>query len=349
MSPLKTRHLLSAVVLLAVLVGGFVAMNYSETDASRQSTDDAYIQADFTVVSPQVSGRIAELLVADNQWVEAGQTLALIDDRDLRIAVDSAKAQVMTAQAVLAGLDAQIVRQGSAVLQARSTIEADAAALMLAQANHDRFSNLAADGSGTLQAQQQAQAQLRIQQAGREKDIAMLLAVRQQTDVLRIDARKAKAGVAQAGAALAAAELNLAYTRIVAPIAGNVGQRSVRVGAYVITGKPLLAIVPLDAIYVEANFRETQLTRVRPGQPVSIKVDALPGTVLRGRVESLGPASGASFSAIAPHNATGNFTKIVQRLPVRISIDASQEPVAQLRVGMSVVPAIDVHARSGGA
>ena len=158
--------------------------------------------------------------------------------------------------------------------------------------------------------------------------------------ILQAELEKAKAALAQAQAAQAAAELKLSYTRITAPVDGTVGQKSVRVGAFVNTGTPLLAIVPLDAVYIQANYRETQLAHIQIGQTVDIKVDALPGATLKGTVESLGPASGVSYSAIAPHNATGNFTKIVQRLPLRIRVDSGQPEANKLRVGMSVVPTI---------
>ncbi len=176
------------------------------------------------------------------------------------------------------------------------------------------YRNQANDGFGTVQALQQADAQLSMQSAGRE----------------------------QAQAAQAAMELKRSYTRITAPIAGTIGQQAIRVGAFIDTGKPLLAIVPLDAVYIAANFRQTQLARVRPGQSVGISVDALPTGKLKGTVESLGPASGVSYSAIAPHNATGNFTKIVQRLPVRISINPGQSTQENLRIGMSVTPTIHI-------
>jgi membrane fusion protein (multidrug efflux system) len=329
-------------VIVAAAAGGFYLYNHAEAASPRQSTDDAYTEADLTVVSPQVSGRIAEVLVEDHQAVRPGDLLAVIDDRDLRVALDSAKAQVLSAQATIDGLEAQIARQTSAIDQADAAVDAGDAALVLARANRTRFRNLARDGSGTVQALQQAHAELQIQEATHQRDKAALAAARQQTDILRADLEKARADLAHAKAAQAAAELNLSYTRITAPVAGVVGQRSVRVGAYVTTGRPLVTLVPLDALYIEANYRETQLARVRPGQAVSFTVDGLPGVTLAGHVESLGPASGVSFSAVPPHNATGNFTKIVQRLPVRIAIDPDQPAARMLRVGMSVIPEIDV-------
>jgi membrane fusion protein (multidrug efflux system) len=332
-----------AVVLLACLIGSFLYINRPESSSTLQGTDDAYIKADLTLLAPQVSGRIVEVHVEDNQFVQAGDVLADIDDRDFTLAANSARAQVQSAAAVIQGLQAHQALQSSIIQEAKATLVGDDAALKLAKADLVRYRNLAGDGSGTVQALQQAEAKLLIQQATRDKDYAGSLAANQQLDILAADVQKAQAGLAQSKAALDLAELNLSYTRIVAPVAGTVGERTVRVGGFVTTGKPIITIVPLQSLYVEANFRETQLARVSPGQPVRIKVDALPGVLLQGHVESLGPASGVSYSAIAPHNATGNFTKIVQRLPIRIALDAQQPDLDRLRVGMSVQPEIDVN------
>jgi membrane fusion protein (multidrug efflux system) len=338
----KTARVTVAALLLAVAVGGVILLNRHESRASTQSTDDAYVQADFTTVAPQVSGTVDAVLIKDNQVVKAGDLLATIEDSDFIVAVDAAKAQVEGAKATVAGLEARLVQQETAIRQAQAALDADNASLKLARTNRARYSNLAADGSGTLQALQQAEAQLSIQLAAQQKNQAGLQAAREQVGILKADLQKARAAHSQALSGQASAELKLSYTRIRAPVGGTIGQKSVRVGAFVNAGKPLLAIVPLDAVYVAANFRETQLARVRAGHAVDIEVDALPGQVLKGRVESLGPASGVSYSAVAPHNATGNFTKIVQRLPVRISIDRGQPAAAMLRVGMSVTPVIRV-------
>ncbi|MBC3385473.1 HlyD family secretion protein [Pseudomonas sp. SWRI179] len=331
-----------SVVLLAVAVAGVLYANRPESSSSTQSTDDAYVHADFTTVAPQVSGTIETVLIEDNQRVEKGDVLATLDDRDFVAAVNAANAQVASARASIASLQAHLSRQQTAIRQAQAAVAADEAALKLASANQARYRNLAHDGSGTVQARQQAEAQLSIQRARRDRSEAGLQAARQQVDVLRADLEKAQAALAHAQATQAIEELKLSYTRITAPIAGTIGQKSVRIGAFVNTGQPLLAIVPLDAVYITANFRETQLARVAMGQAVDITVDALPGESLLGTVQSLGPASGVSYSAIAPHNATGNFTKIVQRLPVRIRIDPDQPAAAKLRVGMSVTPHIRI-------
>jgi membrane fusion protein (multidrug efflux system) len=327
------RFRLAVGVTVAVaLVGAFLVLNRPESRGSEQSTDDAYVEAHFTVVAPQVAGLISRVAVEDHQEVQAGAPLVNIDDRELRIAV-------ATANATIESLQAQLDRQRSTIAQARAAVDAASANLKLAEANHSRFANLAQDGSGTVQAQEQAQAQWDIQRATRERDQAGLRAAEQQVTILRAELEKARATRADA-------ELKLSYASVAAPVSGVVDQRKARVGSYAHVGEALLTLVPLDALYVEANFRETQLARVQVGQPVDITIDALPGVRLKGRVESLGPASGVSFSPVPPHNATGNFTKIVQRLPVRIQLEPGQEDARRLRVGMSVRPRIDVDAKS---
>jgi membrane fusion protein, multidrug efflux system len=332
----------SVALLLVVATGCTLYFNRPESSASSQSTEDAYIQADFTLVAPQVPGIVTKVLVRDNQAVRAGDLLAVLDDRDLREAVNAAKARVASAQATIGSLQAHLVQQESAIRQAQAAVAADDASVQLAQENQVRYRNLSADGSGTVQALQQADAQVSIQLAGRQKNQAGVLAARQQVTVLHADLENARAALDQARSAQSAAELKESYSRVTAPVGGTVDHKSVRVGAFVNVGQPLLAIVPLENAYVTANFRETQLARVRPGQSVRIDVDALPGESLKGSVDSLGPASGVSYSAVAPHEATGNFTKIVQRLPVRIRIDPGQAAASQLRVGMSVAATIHV-------
>lgn len=343
LKPLQFRIAVAAIAVFA-LVGAFLLLNHPEANSSRQSTNDAYVRADSTAVVPQVAGVITEVAVSDHQQVRAGDLLVAIDERDLRIAVDNADARVAGAQATIASLLSQAARQQSAIGQARAGVAASSAHLRLAEADRQRFANLANDGSGTLQAYQQAEAQRDVQRAARARDLAGLGSAEQQVAVLEADLDQARAALLAAQAGKAAAELALSHARVVAPVSGIVAQRGARVGGYARVGEPLLTLVPLDAVYVEANYRETQLARVRVGQPVELAVDALPGVRLRGHVQSLGPASGASFSPVPPHNATGNFTKIVQRLPVRIHLEDGQDGIDRLRVGMSVRPTILVDA-----
>ncbi|MDR0578387.1 MAG: HlyD family secretion protein [Candidatus Accumulibacter sp.] len=335
-------RIIAAAIAAATLAAAFLILNHPESGAPEQSTDDAYVQADFTVIVPQVAGVITDVAVSDHQEVRAGDPLVGIDERDFRIAADSAAARVAGARAAIESLRAQLARQQSAIEQASAAVAAARANLELAEANKNRFANLARDGSGTVLAQQQAEAQWDVQRAAHERDQAGLQSARQQVAILQADLEKAQAALLAARAEKAAADLNLSRASVTAPVSGVVAQRRARVGGYARVGEPLLTLVPLDAVYVEANFRETQLSRVRAGQPVEMTVDALPGVRLKGRVESLGPASGVSFSPVPPHNATGNFTKIVQRLPVRIRLEPGQENARRLRVGMSVRPSIDV-------
>ncbi|OZI53996.1 HlyD family secretion protein [Bordetella genomosp. 4] len=343
----KTKFVSGGILIAAAAIAAIV-INRPEASASSQSTDDAYIRADITSVAPQVAGLVTHVLVEENETVKAGQLLARIDDRDYELAVRSAKATLASAQASADALKAQATVQQSVIHQASATLNADQANLKLARADFNRYSSLAADGSGTIQARQQAQARLRVQEAQHEKNRAIHQAETERLTILQADLQRAAAAVEQAKAAVAQAELNLSYTHIVAPISGVIGHKNIRVGNFAKIGEALVTVVPLADIYVEANFRETQLAKMRAGQPVTLTVDALPGQTFSGKVQSVGPASGVSYSAIAPHNATGNFTKIVQRLPVRIALDPDQENTSLLRVGMSVQPKVDV-SRSNSA
>ncbi len=340
MSLPNTAKITVAVLLAAVLAGSAYSFSYGEGHGARQSTDDAYVTADFTLVAPKVAGNVLEVLVEDHQAVKKGQLLARIDDRDYVVAVDMAKADLAQAEADLARLRATALQQGSAIERASAAVAADQATLTYARANEARYRDLSSDGSATLQDRQQAESQAQAAAAQHKANSAALLGARQQVAILRAQVEQGEAQVARSKAALEAAELHLSYTKIVAPIDGVVGQRSVRVGAYAQVGASMLAIVPLQSAYVEANFRETQLARMRVGQRVDIAVDMLPGTTLHGHVASLAPASSVSFSPIAPDNATGNFTKVVQRLPVKIVIDPGQEAARLLKVGMSVTPTV---------
>ena len=340
MSLPNTAKITVAVLLAAVLAGSAYSFSYGEGHGARQSTDDAYVTADFTLVAPKVAGNVLEVLVEDHQAVKKGQLLARIDDRDYVVAVDMAKADLAQAEADLARLRATVAQQGSAIERAGAAVAADEATLKFARANEARYRDLSSDGSATLQDRQQAESQAQAAAAQHKADTAALMGARQQTAILRAQVEQGEAQVARSKAALEAAELHLSYTRIIAPIDGVVGQRSVRVGAYAQVGAAMLAIVPLQSAYVEANFRETQLARMRVGQRVDIAVDMLPGTTLHGHVASLAPASSVSFSPIAPDNATGNFTKVVQRLPVKIVIDPGQDAARRLKVGMSVTPTV---------
>ena len=327
----------AAAGLAAAAVSGY---HYWKVGQYLQSTDNAYVQADFTTVSPKISGYIAEVLVEDNKKVAAGRILARIDDRDFRVALDQAKADVATADAAIGNLDAQIVQQRSAIDQEKADIAAAEATLSFAEADNTRYGNLLKTGYGTAQRAQQADSALREKTAQLQRSRAGLLVAERKIDVLTSERVKAEAQRDHSRTVQHQAELNLSYTTIAAPVAGTVGARSLRIGQYVQAGTPLMAVVPLDAVYVVANYKETQLTDVRSGQPVEIEIDSFPGMKIKGHVDSLSPASGLEFALLPPDNATGNFTKIVQRIPVKIAIDGDSL-AGLLRPGMSVEPTID--------
>ena len=312
-----------------------------------QSTNDAFVSADFTLIAPKVAGFIDEVLVQDNQPVKAGQVVARIDPQDFKTNVQAAEASVATAQAQLANAQAMLERQRSVIAQAQATVDADLAQVEFAEHELTRYQHLAGQGAGTLQNSQQAKNRSQIARAELVQHKAALEAARQQTRVLAAQTNAAQASVQHAQALQARAELDLSYTQLVAPFDGVVGRRSVRQGAYVKPGDPVLAVVPLAKAFVVANFLEHQLTHMRAGQRVSIKVDTFPGETLQGTVDSIAPATGVTFASIAPDNATGNFTKIVQRIPVKITLDQGQPLAGQLRLGMSVDASIDTESANG--
>ena len=335
------RLLIIAAGLVSLAGTGIFGDYYWTTGRFLVSTDDAYVQADSTIVAPKVSGYISELLVDDNQSVKAGQTLTRIDDRDFRAALDEATASAAAAAASVANLSAQIIAQGSQIRQADASVAAAAASLGFSQRNDVRRKKAAQVGFGSEDQADNASTDAKEKAANLERLEAAALSARQQVDVLTTQRQLAQAQLARAEAAKHQAELNLSYTTITAPIDGTVGVRTVRVGQYVQAGTQLMAVVPLQAVYITANYKETQLTDVRPGQPVTIDVDTFSGTTLRGHVDSLAPASGQEFALLPPDNATGNFTKIVQRIPVKIVINKGDPLAGMLRPGMSVEPTID--------
>ncbi|SDI75383.1 membrane fusion protein, multidrug efflux system [Pseudomonas delhiensis] len=340
----RASLLLAAVVLLAALAWLLLRLLGPERE---QSTDDAYVHADFTLVAPKVAGTVESVRVEDNQPVKAGQLLARIDARDYRAALAAAEADLLSARARLRHVGADLERQQAVIAQSAAQVEADQASQRFARQELERYQSLASRGAGTLQNAQQARSRLDNAQAALDKARAAHLAARKQLEVLQAQQMEAQSAVQRTQAQLEQAQLNLSYCEIRAPFDGMVGRRGVRVGAYVTPGSPLLAVVPLQQAYVVGNFQETQLTEVRPGQAVSVRVDTFPGAVLRGHVDSIAPATGLSFAPIAPDNATGNFTKVVQRIPVKIVLEPDQALLAHLRVGMSVVASIDT-ASAGG-
>jgi membrane fusion protein, multidrug efflux system len=306
-----------------------------------ESTDDAYVQADSTIVAPKVSGYLSKVLVEDNQPVKADQPLAKIDDRDYVASLDQAKADVATAQADIENVTAALAQQQAVIAQARATVAVDQANLTYAEQENTRYGILANQGSASVEIAQQTASRRDTARATLTRDTAAVTAAEQQVVILQAQLAKTKAALQHYEAAQEQAQLNLGYTNINAPIDGVVGDRSLRVGEYVQAGTQLMAVVPLVAVYVVANFEETQLAGIRKGAPVSIVVDTYSGATVKGHVDSIAPASGEEFALLPPDNATGNFTKIVQRIPVKIAIDPNDPLRGELRPGMSVTATVD--------
>ena len=337
------RAAVGLALTIGVAVAGDYGYDYLKTGRYLESTDDAYVKADSTIIAPKVSGYIAKVLVSDNERVRAGQTLAKIDDRDFKAALDQAQADVAAAEASVRNIDAQLELQQPIIGQSTADVAAADANLKFAQEERARYDDLMKSGSGTIQRAQQTDAALRANSAQLQHAKSGLVAAQRKVDVLTTQRAQATAQLERARAAAQQAALNLSYTEITAPVEGTVGARSLRVGQYVQAGTQLMAVVPLDAVYVVANFKETQLTHMRPGQPVELRVDSFRNKTLRGHVDSLSPASGLEFALLPPDNATGNFTKIVQRVPVKIVLD-DHSLTGLLRPGMSAVPTVDTKA-----
>jgi membrane fusion protein (multidrug efflux system) len=334
------KMLLMGAAVVALAGASWYGYDYWTVGQYLVSTDDAYVKADNTTIAPKVSGYLNGVLVADNEHVKAGQVLARIDDRDFKVALDQVKADVLAANATISSKEAQIEVQQAVIKAARATLDVDQANLTFAAQDNKRYTDLAASGSGSVQNAQQAQSRIASAQATLERDTANLASALKQVDLLKAEIVQAKAAAARAEAVQHQAELNLGYTTVVSPIDGVVGNRSLRVGQFVQAGTQLMSIVPAEGAYVVANFKETQLTHVKSGQAVDIEVDMFPGQVVHGHVDSIAPASGQEFALLPPDNATGNFTKVVQRIPVKIALDAEHGPVIALRPGMSVIPTI---------
>ena len=326
----------------ALAVAGAAAFGhyYLTTGRYLETTDDAYVKADSTIIAPKVSGYIAEVLAPDNEPMKAGQLLARIDDRDFNTALHQARVDVAASEAAVKNLNAQIELQEPLIQQQAAEVDATEANLKFAREERSRYDELMKSGSGTVQRAQQTDATLRAQSAQLQQGKAGLIAANKKIEVLSNQRAQALAQLDHARAVEQQAALNLSYTQITAPVEGTVGAQSLRVGQYVQAGTRLMAVVPLDAVYVVANFKETQLTHMRNGQPVELRIDSFHSTTLKGRVDSLSPASGLEFALLPPDNATGNFTKIVQRVPVKIVLD-DQSLNGLLRPGMSAVPTVN--------
>ncbi len=343
----RYRRSLLSLARSAVIVGGVgmavvIPMGWGEWTAGRtdQTTDNAYIQADTTAVSAQVAGRLNRLLVSDYQHVTAGDVLAEIDDVDYQAQVTKAVAAVSAAEAAIANIDSRLELQRRVITQSQTGADAAQADLDQAASEFKRQQSLASSGVSSAQKLENATANIRrleAQLAGKHADIA---AQQQQVAVLETQKQQAQADLLSRQADLTLAHIALQRTRIRAPINGVVSASNVREGQLVSVGSRLISVVPLPNVFVEAHYKETQLARLAPGQAVSLTVDALPGHAFNGHVERISPASGAQFALLPADNSTGNFTKVAQRITVRIAVDAPPDTMALLRPGMSVVSTV---------
>jgi membrane fusion protein (multidrug efflux system) len=339
--------------LFAVLAAfGFIVLATLRWDAwvgsaVIQTTNDAYIRADLTQLSSRVAGEVLTVAVNDFQRVKAGDLLIQIDPADYQAQVAQAEAGVAGAQAALDNLANQVELQYATIAQAEAQQASALAQEVQARQEEERQQSLTQTEAGTRQRFEQATASYARAQADVRASRALIAAQRHQLEVLSGTRQQRAADLQGAKAALAAARLKLGYTKVTAPFDGVVGQRQVQPNDYVNIGSNLIAVVPLPNVYVIANYKETQLTRVRPGQPVDVTVDTFSSEKLRGRVARIAPASGSQFALLPPDNATGNFTKVVQRVPVRIEFDKGQALLDRLLPGMSVVTRI--HTDEAGA
>jgi membrane fusion protein (multidrug efflux system) len=325
---------------------GFVALATLRWDewtgnARIQVTDDAYVRANLTRLSSRVAGQVLTIAVQDFQSVNKYDLLVQIDPADYQAQLDQAKAAVIGAQAALDNLGNQIELQYATIAQGEAARTSAEALEVEARQEEERQQSLSQTDAGTRQRFEQATAAYAKAQADVRASRAVIAAQRHQLEVLQGTQKQRAADLEAAKAMLAAAQLKLGYTKIVAPFDGVVSERQVQPGDYVNVGTNLISVVPLPNVYVIANYKETQLAHVKAGQPVAIKVDSFSKEVLRGSVERIAPASGSQFALLPPDNATGNFTKVVQRIPVRITLDKGQPLLERLLPGMSVTASID--------
>jgi len=339
--PSLKRVMLTVLVALAGIGASGLAYDWWTVGRFTQTTDDAYVGGDVTVIAPKVAGFISQLAVTDNQPVHAGDLLIKLDDRDYRAALTRADAEVAVQKAALVNLDAARNLQGAVVAQAQAGVAAADAEITRTHDDQVRARNLQASGVESTQEFQKADADYKEAIAAGEKARATLTAARRQLEVIAAQKQQARAALDAAIAERDLAQLNLNYTELRAPMDGVVGNRSAQVGAYATVGSQLISLVPARGLWIDANFKEDQLAQMHPGSPASVRIDLLGGKKFCGHVVSIAPATGAQFSVLPAENATGNFTKIVQRVAVRILLDDENAALGQLRPGLSVTAKVN--------
>ncbi|NBJ09849.1 HlyD family secretion protein [Microvirga arsenatis] len=335
------KPLLLAVVAAALGFGAYEGYGWWTDGRFMVSTEDAYVQADITILSAKVSGYVQSVAVTNNQSVKAGDLIAKIDDGDYRLALRSAQDKLSTQQSAIARIGRQIEAGRASVAQAQAQIAAAQADAERAESDYARQQQLARSDFTSRAALENAKAARDRAVANVQSAQAALSAARANVDVLAAQQTEAQRVAAELQTAVERAERDLSFTEIRAPVDGVIGNKAMEVGTFVQPGARLAALVPLASVRVDANFKETQLASLKVGQKVHIEVDAFPDAEVVGTVESVSPASGAVFSLLPPENATGNFTKIVQRVPVRVSVDPAVVRQGILRPGLSVVVDVD--------
>jgi membrane fusion protein (multidrug efflux system) len=345
----RRRAVLVGIVALLGLAAAAYAVNYFLIGRFFVSTDDAYVRANNTTLGARVSGHVASILPGDNTVVRAGEVIFRIDDGDYRIAVDAARTRIATQQATIDRIGRQVTALESAVEQAKAQLASADAGLKRADLDFDRQQTLSTKGFAS-------RATFEVSEAGRDQGLAAVKsaqaaydAARDNVEVTRAQQTEARAQLSELQTSLAKAERDLDFTSVRTPIDGTFSNRLVSTGDYIVVGQRLGNVVPLDDVFIDANYKETQLRRIRPGQPVAISVDAYGHRKFEGVVDSVAPAAGSVFTLLPPDNATGNFTKIVQRLPVRIRVPKGVASQNLLRAGMSVYTTVDTRAAAADA
>jgi membrane fusion protein, multidrug efflux system len=339
------RTLLLLVAVVAALGAAVWGAHWWTVGRFIESTDDAYLKADSMTVAPKISGYVAEVYVADNQTVAAGQALVRLDLRQYQAALDQLTATIAARKADMVRGEAELQQQNASIVQARALLQGARASQTYAVEQVKRYEPLVATGAEPDERLAELHNSRAQAVATVDADTAALLAAERQITTTHAQIEQARAQLEAAEATAQQARLDLQDTTVRSALAGRVGDRTVRVGQYVQPGTRLMTIVPVQDIYLEANFKETQIGLMRAGQPAIIRVDALPGTDLHGTVASFAPGTGSEFALLPPQNATGNFTKIVQRVPVRIQLDVGRETRSVLVPGLSVRVRVDT--RSG--
>jgi membrane fusion protein, multidrug efflux system len=338
-SSLIRRVALGAILIGALAAAGDYGYNWYTLGRFQISTDDAYVKADMSQIGAKVAGYVTDIPAGENSAVKAGDVILKLDAGDFKLAVDAAKAKIETQKAVIASFDQQIAAQGTQVKAAEAKLESAQAWVANATANDKRTSQLVRSAVASRAQQDTTQFDLQRATASVNEARAGISAAQAQINVLKANKIEAERGLDELQTALAKAERDLSFTEIHAPFDGTVANRAVEVGQYVQAGTRVMALVPQSQSFIEANFKETQLGELHVGQKASIEVDAFDGTKYEGRVASISPASGAEFSLLPPENATGNFTKITQRVPVKIAVPP--ELASKLVLGLSTTVTVD--------